>query len=99
MADRQVHYVTDVVALTLKSSNSLFNVLYTHAPFLHAYCVYVSRLVRSAGEIIFACRNVSKRGRLVAKVMLLRGCGGYRLGSSFCEFHGRCGDLVCNCKL
>jgi hypothetical protein len=67
-------------------------------PLSPACGVYISRLIRCAGAC-FAFGDFSKRDRLLAEKLMLRGCSGSRLGSSFREFYGRYNDLVCDYKL
>jgi hypothetical protein len=75
-----------------------FPFLCSGVPLSPAFGVCISRLVRYAGAC-FACEDFSGRGGLLARGLMLQGCGGSRLGSSFRGFCGRCGGLVCDYKL
>jgi hypothetical protein len=67
-------------------------------PLSPAYGVYISQLIRYA-RACFAYEDFSKRGKLLAKKLMLQGCRESHLKSSFREFYGRYGDLVCDCRL
>ena len=94
MADWQLHYMTNVMILTLQIVN--FPFLCSNIP--PDYGVYISQLIRYTRACV-AYEDFSKRGKLLTNKLMLQGYNESRLKSSFRKFYGRYNDLVCDYKL
>ena len=95
MTDWQLHYMINVMTLTLQLSIFLFSC--SNVPLSPAYGVYVSQLIRYA-RACHAYADFLKRGQLLTKKLMMQGYNESRLKSSFRKFYGRYNDLVCDYK-
>jgi hypothetical protein len=96
MADGKLHYMTNVMILTLQSSTFLFYIVTYHFHLL----MYISQLTRYA-RACFAYEDFSIRDKLITKTLMLQGYNESRLKSSFHKFYSRYiyNDIVCDFKL
>ena len=83
MADWQLHYMINVMTLTLQSSTFLFYVVMYHYHLLMV-CMTLSWFDTQG----HAMRTL-KRGQLLTKKLMLQGYNESRLKSSFRKFYGR----------
>jgi hypothetical protein len=70
-----------------------FPFLCSNIPLSSAYGVYISQSIRYAGAC-FAYEDLSRRGILPPKMLMLQCYKEFRLKSSFCKFYGHYNDLV-----
>jgi hypothetical protein len=75
-----------------------FPFLCSGIPLSPAYGMYISQLIRYA-RACFAYEDISIRGKLLTKKLMLQGYNESRLKSSFRKFYGRYNDLVCDRRL
>jgi hypothetical protein len=95
MGDWQLHYMTNVMILTLQSSTFLF---YVVSYLLHLFMVCISPSWFDMQEHVLRMRTFSKRGKQLTKKLMLQGYYKSRLKTSFCKFYGRYSDLVSDYK-
>jgi hypothetical protein len=92
----QLHYMTNLMTLTLQSSTFPFTC--TNIPLSSAYGVYISQFIQCA-RACFSYKNFLNQGQLLTKKLMLQDYTESREKSSFRKSYGRYNDLVCDYNL
>jgi hypothetical protein len=75
-----------------------FLFLFSNIPLSPAYGVYISQMIRYT-RAYFAFEDISKRGRLLTRMLMLQGYTESGLRSPFCKFYDHYNNHVCDHKL